>query len=72
MIDVVKPKERRLEDRRNETEDRRAGDRRQGDRRQIMRRTVARRKEACPVCFATLTLKLFCSSCKMRVIKIRN
>lgn len=69
---MIKSQERRSGERRNETDDRRQGDRRQGERRQVSRRTVERRKEACPVCAATLTPKLFCPSCKMRVIKIRN
>lgn len=69
---MIDSQERRAKERRDETEDRRQGDRRQGDRRQGARRAIERRKESCPVCSSDLTPKLFCPSCKMRVIKIRN
>ncbi|MDC4222717.1 MAG: hypothetical protein MPW15_00345 [Candidatus Manganitrophus sp.] len=72
MTEVIDSQERRAGERRDETEDRRQGDRRQADRRQGARRAIERRKESCPVCASELTPKLFCPSCKMRVIKIRN
>ncbi|TAJ98888.1 MAG: hypothetical protein EPO39_17285 [Candidatus Manganitrophaceae bacterium] len=72
MEKVVQSQEKRARQRRDETEDRRQGDRRQGDRRQGARRAIERRKESCPVCSSELTPKLFCPSCKMKVIKIRN
>lgn len=58
--------------RRDETIDRRQEDRRKGDRRQESRRAIERRKELCPVCSSELTPTLYCSSCKMKVIKIRD
>jgi len=69
MIDYP---EKRMRERRDETEDRRQGERRKTDRRQGPRRAIERRQESCPVCSSPLTPKLFCPSCKMRVIKIRN
>jgi len=58
--------------RRDETVDRRQEDRRKEDRRQESRRAIERRREICPVCSGELTPMLYCASCKMKVIKIRD
>ena len=58
--------------RRDETIDRRQEDRRREDRRQESRRAIERRREICPVCSGELTPMLYCASCKMKVIKIRD
>ena len=59
-------------DRRDPLNDRRAGDRRQNQRRKNERRVGGRRTDFCPTCGGALTPNAYCSSCKVRVIKIRT
>jgi hypothetical protein len=46
-------------------------DRRMIERRRTERRKSGRRKDFCPTCGGELTPTAYCSSCKIRVVKIR-
>ncbi len=70
-VETAKEKRERL-DRRDLLTDRRAGDRREKEQRKGERRVTGRRTEFCPTCKGELTPKAYCSSCKIRVIKIRT
>ena len=58
-------------DRRDLLLDRRQGNRRQRDQRTGERRSGSRRADFCPTCGGELSPAAYCSSCKVRVIKIR-
>ena len=64
--------QRKKKERRNESENRRGGNRREGERRSRERREGSRRRQNCPTCGGVLTPAGYCSTCKARVIKIRN
>ncbi|HLG22448.1 MAG TPA: hypothetical protein VI382_06505 [Candidatus Manganitrophaceae bacterium] len=71
-MEAMETQKKRSRQRRDETIDRRQDERRRTERRWGSRRAAERRKEFCPVCSEPLTPLLFCRSCKMKVIKIRD
>ncbi len=70
MMETAEEKRERW-DRRDLLNDPRQGDRRQREQRKGERRTAGRRIDFCPTCRGELTPTAYCSSCKVRVVKIR-
>jgi len=63
---------RERRDRRDPLNDPRQGDRRNRDQRKGERRVAGRRTDFCPTCGGQLTPTDYCSSCQVRVVKIRT
>lgn len=63
--------QRRRTERRKRVEDRREYDRRSADRRRADRRSIERRTMWCAVCKTQLTPQGYCSTCRVRVVKLQ-